>query len=153
MILDNVKNIGLYENIGEKFKTAFDFINDTDLESLEVGKYEIAGDDVFVMISEYTTQDESERLMEAHYKYADIQVIISGKETIFYAPNASQMKLNKEYSEEKDCIFYDSTVPETKCLMQEGDFAIFYPNEFHKPCCNYEVFNDVKKAVFKIKLA
>jgi YhcH/YjgK/YiaL family protein len=152
MILDNIKNTERYKKTDPKFKAAFDFLENTDLEALEPGRHEIMEDDVFVLIQEYTTYPEEGRLMEAHHKYADIQVVICGEEVIYYAEDSSRMSLDSPYDEQKDCVLYDSKAPETKCILRKGDFAVFYPNEFHMPCCKLSESCEVKKAVVKVKV-
>ena len=152
MILDNTKNLGRYTLEDANLKTAFDFIKKTDLSSLEKGRHEISGDEVYVMIQEYTTQPSGGKFMEAHEKYADIQIVVSGKEAIYYSANAEGMALHQEYSAEKDCVLYSSDGPDTVCLMGEGDFVVFYPGELHIPCCELSGPSNVKKAVVKVRM-
>ena len=39
----------------EPFQKAFDFLKNSDLEHMEVGRYEIDGDDIYAMIQKQTT--------------------------------------------------------------------------------------------------
>ena len=72
MILDKLSNQNVYTGIHKRFKAVFDFINTNDLATIELGKHVIDGDNVFVMVMEYTTQDISECKSETHKKYIDI---------------------------------------------------------------------------------
>src|SRR5687768_1995819 len=80
MILDNIENCATYMNLGPRFKQAFDFIARTDLKSLPLGKHEIDGDNLFVILMEYETKDASDCIMENHKKYIDIQYMLRGEE-------------------------------------------------------------------------
>ena len=152
MILDNINNLGCYALEDINLKKAFEFIKKTDLSALEPGKHEISGDDVFILIQEYTTQTSMGRFMEAHRKYADIQIVISGKETIYYSQSSEGMDLHQAYSADKDCVLYSSEGFSSECRMEKGAFAVFYPNELHKPCCALNGQSEVKKAVIKVRM-
>lgn len=152
MILDSITNLGRYITGDENYKKAFEFIEKADLQSLEPGRHEIAGDEVFALIQEYATHPSASRFMEAHNKYADIQIIISGKEIIYYSGNPEGMELHQAYDEDKDCVLYSSGSCMAECRMKDGDFAVFYPNELHKPCCELNGASNVKKAVIKIRM-
>jgi len=152
MILDNLKNSDRYENLDVNFKKAFDFLGNNDLGSLEAGKHEISGGDVFVLIQEYTTNLPEGRFMEAHHDYADIQVVLTGEEAIYYSNSPEGMTLHQPYDGSKDCVLYASNEDDTMCILKEGDFAVFFPKELHKPCCAAGSTCNVKKAVVKIKM-
>lgn len=53
--------------------------------------------------------------------------------------------------EEKDVAFY--AIPperESSLLMQPGMFAVFFPHDIHRPCCQTTRPAKVKKVVVKI---
>ena len=64
----------------EPFQKAFDFLKNSDLEHMEVGRYEIDGDDIYAMIQKQTTAAPENKKAESHYKYIDIQYLIRGEE-------------------------------------------------------------------------
>ena len=152
MILDNIANLRRYKGVNENFDKAFDYIEKTDIAALEAGKHEISGSDVFILIQEYTTHPAEGRFMEAHRKFADIQIVLSGKESIYYSSSPQGMKLHQEYDDSRDCVLYSSEDCAGHCRMKEGDFAIFYPEELHQPCCELNGTSEVKKAVVKVKM-
>ncbi len=149
MIFDKLENLPKYELLDGKFVKAFDFIKETDLENTEAGTYKIDGDDVYAIISNYQTKDASSAHPEAHRKYADVQYMINGSELIGYSFRRKQ-KLIKEYDEEKDFMLYDKV--DTFVKLEEGMFAVFYPDDLHMPGIMEGEPKAVKKLVIKVKL-
>ncbi len=150
MIIDNIENIGLYEEIGSNFKKAVEFIKKTDLKSLENGKVEIDGDKVFAKVMDSKLVEPFYNNWEGHKKYADIQIIIDGGERILYAYN-DNCKVSKEYDEEKDCIFYESDL-NVELNLKENDFVIFLPDDLHMPNIPHPKYKYSKKIVVKVLL-
>ena len=149
MIYDHISNAATYTGVSASIKKGLDYLVNTDLESLEVGKYEIDGSDVFVLIQEYQANALENAKCEAHKKYVDIQYIISGEEYIGYAP-LEGMEVITPYNEEKDVLF----VKWDGVLMNhsKGSFSIFFPQDAHMPKVEKIAASPIKKAVVKIKL-
>lgn len=146
MIADKISNYRIY-NLGEKFEAAFKFLTGSSLRELPVGKYAIAGEEVFALVSEYETVPENEKFLEGHRKYIDLQCVISGEELIGYASLGSQ-EVVSEYNEEKDYLL---TKGEAFFIgMEEGRFAVFYPGDLHKPGVMKSKKEFVKKVVIKV---
>ena len=148
MIVDKTDNLKLYTHLGSKFQKAFTFITDPELMLLDNGKYEIDGDNVFALVSEYKTKDELDGKLEAHRKYIDIQFMAKGTELIGYAPFNKQ-ELITEYNEEKDIVFFNGDRSFIK--MEQGMFAVLFPYELHMPGIKSSMRKDVKKVVIKVK--
>jgi YhcH/YjgK/YiaL family protein len=148
MIVDKTDNLKLYTHLGSKFQKAFSFITDPELMLLNNGKYEIDGDNVFALVSEYKTKDELDRKLEAHRKYIDLQFMAKGTELIGYAPFYKQ-ELIIEYNEEKDVAFFNGDRSFIK--MEHGMFAVLFPYELHMPGIKSSMCEDVKKVVVKVK--
>jgi YhcH/YjgK/YiaL family protein len=149
MVLDKIENATLYENLHPGFKKAFEFIRKSDFSNFLPGKYAIEGEEIFVLINEYETKGIHESYPEAHQKYIDIQIMISGSEMIGYAPKSNQ-DIVEEYDKKKDIAFYNSTVNffELKTNM----FAIFFSNDLHQPGIALGKSKTVKKAVVKVNI-
>ena len=150
MIADSVKNSGQYEAMGAGVRKAFEYLRTQDLRKLSDGKHEIDGDRVFVLMQSYTTKPEIEARLEAHRKYLDIQVVLEGREVMYWAP-IEGLDADGAYSDERDVIFYKGSVPGALALTA-GCFAVFYPQDGHKPCCHWGAPAAVRKAVFKVRL-
>jgi len=148
MIIDKLDNAYLYRNLGERINKAFDYIAKTDLKNLQPGKYEIDGENIFALISEYQTKPESEGRLEAHRKYIDVQFVISGEELMGYSPLENQSIL-EPYKEENDIIFFRGEKSFTK--VSSGMFAIFFPADVHMPGISINESAYVKKLVIKVR--
>jgi YhcH/YjgK/YiaL family protein len=149
MIVDKTDNLKLYAHLGSKFQKAFTFITDPELMLLDNGKYEIDGDNIFALVSQYKTKDESDGKLEAHRKYIDIQFIAKGTELIGYAQFRNQEVIS-EYNEVKDIAFFKGDKSFIK--MEQGMFAVLFPYELHMPGIKSSFYEDVKKVVIKVKV-
>lgn len=149
MICENIKNAKNYISINKNFEKAFEFLKSNDLKNMPVGKYEIVGEEIFANVQEYTTQDEKEKNWEAHEKYIDIQLIVEGQEIMGYAP-VDCLEVNEDFRPEKDLIFYKETTKGSNIKFTNGDFAIFFPEDGHKPGCALGNPSKVKKVVVKV---
>lgn len=149
MILDKLEHAGWYETLSENFKKGFDYLKNTDLLNAEIGKFEIDGKNVFAIISEYDSKKHEDCRLEAHRTYADIQFIIAGREAIGYTPLSNQ-EVTAEYLPEKDIIFFSGET--TQLPLEAGMFAIFFPQDIHRPCMQITGPEKVKKVVIKVKL-
>ena len=149
MILDKLKNYNKYFAGDSPFVKGFKFILNIDPANLADGKHEIDGENVFALVSSYTTKDASEKQPEAHRKYADIQYVIIGTESIGYAHLEGQ-KVTKEYDEENDIIFYDEV--SFYFRLPTGSFAVFLPDDIHMPGIVDGEACNVKKVVVKVRI-
>jgi len=149
MILDKLKNAGLYGSISANLKIGFDFLKNTDLENLEIGRYEIDGKNVFALVSEYESKKHEDCRLEAHQKYADIQYLVSGREAIGFAPLGGQT-ITSEYNPDKDIVFFSGET--TQQILEAGMFAVFFPQDVHRPCMQINGPEKVKKVVVKVRI-
>lgn len=150
MIIDTIQNASKYFGVHPLFAKAFDYINKTDLAIIEVGKYEIDGDQLKAIISNKKgmTAAESTAKFECHNKYVDIQLCIHGKEQIGWKPREKCSQEKGDYNEEKDVLFYNDA-PDMFFSLTDGQFAIFFPGDVHAPMIGDA---EIKKLVIKVKL-
>lgn len=149
MIIDKLSNSHLYSGLGKNINKAFDYLKKTDFSKIEPGKYEIDGDNIFALVNEYNTKDESDGKPEAHKKYLDVQFVASGSELMGYVPLANQ-KVIDEYNEQNDITFFEGEKSFTK--VEAGMFAIFFPTDVHLPGIRDDEKSFVKKVVVKVKI-
>ncbi|MDC7233406.1 MAG: YhcH/YjgK/YiaL family protein [Spirochaetales bacterium] len=151
MILDSITNAEKYEKVHSSFKMAFDFIRNSDLASLETGRYEIDGDNVFALVQAYEPKAVEEKKFEAHRKYIDIQYMISGSEMMGYT-TPDLLSVSAEYNPDKDVELYSHSTF-TPCELHTGGFAVFFPEDPHMPGCALGSAQpgEVKKLVLKIR--
>lgn len=150
MIFDSIKNRKLYEVMHSGIKLGFDFIEKVINEGAEVGKYEIDGKNVYAMVQEYEGKENHEKF-EAHKNYADIQFVLSGREIMESAKPEFCSPMN-EYNPEKDVQHFTCNGLKTVIEAGENDFAIFFPDDVHKPGIRYAEGEIIRKVVVKVKL-
>jgi YhcH/YjgK/YiaL family protein len=147
MIIDKLEKATYYYSLGARIQKALEYLKDSNLIELEAGKYQIEGDEIFALVSEYDTKAMEGVLWEAHKRYIDIQYIIKGSEKIGYT-NVENLKTTVEYDESKDILF--GTAKGDFVTLQQGMFMILAPQDGHMPtiCCEKPEY--VKKAVIKV---
>lgn len=150
MVLDLLENKDIYLNMHSGFKLAFEFIDRCTRQNPTSGKYVLDGDKVYAMVQEYTTIPREQIQFEAHRKYIDIQFILCGSEIIEWT-NMGDMLSNSSYNEEKDCLLCN-TIDGTPLRLTQGSFAIFYPQDMHKPMCMIDIPSNVKKIIVKVSV-
>ena len=119
--------------------------------SIPDGRHPVDGDRVFALVSSYATGPSTEKRFEAHRRHADVQWIASGAERILYVP-ARGLAVAEPYSEEHDILFFEEPGVSTSLLLNEGDAAVFFPEDAHKPGCMAGARHEVRKVVVKIRL-
>ena len=133
-------------------KNILEYLEKTDLTSIDNGKYEICGQDVFVNIQDYLTKPLEKGKWEAHRKYIDIQYIIKGNERIGVGL-IDDYKSLEPYDSMTDLEFLITDREQDFIKLREKEFLILYPSDVHMPqisCCSSQDY--VKKAVLKIAI-
>ena len=128
MIFDTLKNVDNYKGLGRVYD-ALKFLSETDFSKIELGRYELDGDNIFYMVQSYDT-DPDKTISEAHKKYIDIQYMVEGEEIIGVADISEDKELT-EAKEENDVWCYDcKTEP---LVLSTGKYMVLYPNDLHCP--------------------
>lgn len=146
MIIDSLSNAKKYFSLNPRFEKAFKFLADTDLNNLAEGKHDIDGSEIYAnaMVREGLAPENAK--FEAHDKYIDIQVCISGNESFGWSNRADCKNIKDAYNAEKDVIFYGDK-PDTYVGIKPGQFAIFFPHDVHAPLVGK---GEIKKVVLKV---
>jgi YhcH/YjgK/YiaL family protein len=150
MISDTLKNRNLYGAISSGIKTALEYLATTNFTALEPGRYELDGNNIFILVQKYDTVTKDQGKWECHRKYIDIQYIAEGIEQIGFN-NISNMKITTEYNPEKDVAFLsgDGDV----VTLTKGSYGIFFPEDAHQPkLAPANKPGAVKKVVVKIRV-
>lgn len=151
MIKGNLKNLELLANLGENFKKAIAFLKTIDIEALAPQRYEIDGDEVYAFFCEVDLQEPSKLNLEAHRRYADIQLVTEGQEGMEYAP-VDALSVKTEYNEEQDVAFYENSESAQMLEVSAGEYVLFLPEDAHKPNCAIGCGEKSKKLVIKVQL-
>lgn len=148
MIIDTLENLKNYASVNPLFAKVIEFIQQNDLNALEVGKHEIVGKDLFVNIQMAKGRTPAEAVIETHNDMIDIQIPLSDDETFGYTPREALPKA--EYNAEKDITKYPDLAAESYVTCQPGMMAIFFPQDGHAPCI--AGVPELKKAIFKVSV-
>lgn len=146
-----IENTEINERIDEKITEVLSYMETIDLQELPVGKY-VVDDDVYYMVQEYETKSIDQCRIESHKKYVDIQWIINGAERIDVS-DIYALALEEEYDDVKDVMFWKETSQLSQMVLRDGSYAIFYPQNAHRPSIAINKSAMVKKVVIKIKIA
>jgi len=150
MIVDTLKNAAKYFALHPSFARAFEYIQITNLDTTEPGKYEVDEDRLKAIFSNKTgmTAEASTSKFECHNKHIDIQLCIHGVETIGWMPREKCTIENGDYNPEKDVQLY-SDPPDMFFQLTDGQFVIFFPEDVHAPMIGDA---EIKKLVIKVKI-
>ena len=149
MIYDHINNIATYKGLSPNIALGLDFLKQMNPDTA-VGTYQI-NQHVKAIVSEYETKLENEYGYEVHRKNIDIQYLLSGEERIACLP-IERLKETKAYNEEKDAAFYEANIKPQEMMIGDGYFAIFIPQDGHKPQLYVDKTMRVKKVVIKIEI-
>lgn len=150
MFFSNVSIAKKYNYLEEKFLAAYKWLEETDIAALPVGSYPILGDTVVANVQEYTSIKWEEGSFETHEKYFDIQYVVSGKEQFGICKRDGLVV--KERRDASDLIFYEEPALSGSVLLEAGDLIVVAPEDAHKPRCQADGPEPVKKVVVKVAL-
>lgn len=148
MIMDVLNNWGQYAWENERFDAAFEYLEGLDANIAD-GTYELDGRNLYCMIQSYETKPAEGQEFEAHREYADIQLLLKGRESILWAPREG-LEVTKPYK--PDIEFYRLIEAPTELVLAPRQFAVFMPDDAHAPCIAHGAPSPVRKAVVKVKL-
>ena len=154
MILDTLAQSALYTHLGDialtaRMRLAFDYLKAFSPDVAD-GRYDVNGDAVFALVQSYATVDATQKKLESHRQYLDIQYVAEGLERIQHVP-VDALVAATSYVPEKDCTHYRDSNRTTDLILGAGSFAIFFPNDGHKPGCSVDGPVRVKKVVMKVR--
>ena len=149
-IKGSLANIGECAKLGQHFAKAVTFLQRRDLKSLPNGRYELDGENAYAMVQEVMLKPWGTGRPEVHHEYFDIQLPLSGEETI--GVGRFDPAIPGDFDGEKDVGFYDDAQVEPLAL-RPGEFAILYPESCaHAPCCSEDAAGmTIRKIVVKVR--
>ena len=130
MIYDTLENAASY-SMGPAFRKAVEYVKTLNASTPD-GSYEIDGDKITARVMSYETQDGAPAKYEVHRKFADLQVLIAGHETVFVRM-AKGLPVQTPYNAEKDCEFLspDEHSAELNVQLFPGYFTLLLPQDAH----------------------
>jgi YhcH/YjgK/YiaL family protein len=149
MIYDLIGNAKQYSKGFKQLSKAIAFIKKID-PSVKDGRYDICGDEMYAIISSYQTTRDDESLFEAHRKYIDVQYMLKGEERIDVT-QGTDVRIKERYSAKKDVFFIHTPKCYSSIILSSGNFALFYPQDYHRPGKLISTSKKVRKVVIKIR--
>lgn len=145
MIIDNLENISKYEKIISG--KVINFLKNISCDA-KTGHYEIDSNS-YANVDEYSPKEYANCKFEAHKKYIDIQMVLSGEENLEYRC-IDGLKISEEYDEKRDVMFFENSKTDFDTVkLTPYKFVFIYPHEAHKPQIK-TTSSHVKKVVVKI---
>lgn len=144
MIIDTLDQAARYFALNPHFEKAFAWLRQN--PGAAVGRYDIDGEQCYVMIQSVTGRGQADPLIEAHDRYLDIHVTLEGLEQIGWKPRSACSAAKASYDAETDAALW-SEAPDFYVPVAPGQFAVVYPEDAHAPCSGE---GQVLKAVFKV---
>lgn len=131
------------------FQDVINYLNGIDLADLPLGRHEIDDDRIYMNVMSFETSQAEEKQAEVHKEYIDMQILIAGNEKIMFGlPN--NHAIATEYDKENDFYLVEAINTESALVLAPNMFAIFFPEEPHKPGCIVNTSEKIHKAVVKI---
>ncbi|QGM80028.1 YhcH/YjgK/YiaL family protein [Otariodibacter oris] len=152
MFFDHISTVNL-DRYPKAIQTALTYLKETDFDSLATGRYEIKGDLIYAQVLDLETYEKSSILPEVHRNYLDVQYLHSGTEKIGIAIDLGNNPIAKDYDPERDILFYSDVSDESELVMRPGNFAVFFPEDIHRPACINIAYSKIKKIVVKIAMS
>jgi biofilm protein TabA len=137
-----------YEANKANWDKVIDFLRDRNLEMIEPGKYPIAGEDVFAIITEPAAKELDSAGFERHRNYIDLHYVIKGEEKI-YAQGMDTITMSKPYDATKDVENF--ALKGKAYTATPRYFFLFFPGELHEPGIRPAGAAKEKKLVIKIR--
>lgn len=153
MIVDNISDWRTY-SLGEAWKKVFSFLETLSADA-EEKEYPIDGDAIFARVMSYATKEETapDAVLEAHRKYAEVHMALSGSERIAVYPTRA-LESKGGFNADRDVEFFEyKETAKLQLSMYPGTFACLLPQDAHMPGLFTEENGAVaKKVVVKILL-
>lgn len=130
MIIDSLKNLSNYAALNPWFKQAVEFVASHDLSTLLPGKIVLDPDNLIVNVNKIGIKTPDAAKLETHRQFIDIQIPVSGPETMGYTP--ADTLPSSHYDADNDIAFYPGLADEYFNLVP-GMFAVFFPSDGHAP--------------------
>ncbi len=132
-------------------RMALSYLRDTNFETLPAGRHDVQGDDIYAVLMDVTTKPTADNKPEVHRKYIDIQFVVHGQEGIGVAVDRGNNKASENFLDERDVLFYSGMEGESNLVLRSGDFAVLFPTDAHRPLCQVDGPESVRKVVMKVR--
>ncbi|HCB0228700.1 TPA: YhcH/YjgK/YiaL family protein [Klebsiella variicola subsp. variicola] len=137
-------------------RQALAFIASQDFQHFAAGKIDLIPGKLFCLLQEMDSMPFAQARPESHRQFIDIQYLISGEERMGVSRAESRCHhVTEDMTPQQDILFWQVEDEETQIRLTPGMFAIFFPQDIHRPCCHPREGEQkhLRKAVMKIDCA
>ena len=132
MICDRLENLPNSAPLApEAWPAIVEFLGKCGAGEAGIGRNELQGDKLFVNVQSYDTKPFNGEKLEYHRRYADLQLLLAGKETLYYAPAGTPA--TTPYDEAGDYGFNKVPGDALPLPLEVGNFVLLLPEEGHLP--------------------
>lgn len=148
MILDKAENLELYAGLHRHMPAVIRFIRDFLAAPGADGRYEICGEEAYANVFGKDNGPDGEKRFETHDRYIDLQLVLEGGQTIYWA-DRDGLQVSEAYCAERDITFY-APAEGLACGLRAGQFLYLLPTDGHRPDCGLEGERFCRKMVVKL---
>jgi YhcH/YjgK/YiaL family protein len=146
VVSDLLANAHLYAALGPGIARGLQFLTETDLAHLALGRHELDGTRLYALVNDYTPKPPAEGRWEAHRRYLDLQYVVLGAERMGVAP--IDRLAAGDYDADRDMLWLQGSGD--FLTFGAGQFMILWPGDAHMPGIDGGVPGPVRKVVVKI---
>lgn len=151
MIFDTLSNIEQYKGISKKLDEAIDFIKKTDFSKSGEGKTAVC-DAFYYTKAVVQTGDITDAPFEAHKKFIDIFIPLTGREIVKTAEAAS-LTVTYPYQDADDFYLLEGPA-QTNVVNTPDTFTILFPQDAHNSAGGVDGERiDFEKIVVKVRVS
>jgi len=145
MILAKFEDAAEYCGIHPRLDEALKRIDHEFLETVGTETMQLEGNALYVTRFDYETLPLEETFYEAHKKYLDIHILLSGEERV----DIAHPDTLSQFEHRDDFYAYTGSAEQT-LILRPGNFLVVFPGDAHRIKICTERPAPVSKAVFKV---
>jgi YhcH/YjgK/YiaL family protein len=120
-----------YKKNAKQWETLFQWLRDTDLETIPKGKHPIPNSTLVASVEDSENSPLEKRNTESHHRKIDFQLVVRGTEGFALLDHESST-VSQPYDEKKDVMRYHYVREKTHFFnVKGGQFVIFFPSDWH----------------------
>ena len=145
MIFAKLTDAADYRGIHPRLDRVIDCLNEEFLHQVGTQTQKLEDDLLYVTRFDYETIPLEEAFFEAHKKYLDVHLMVSGAERV----DISHPDVLTLFDHKDDFYAYQGEAEQT-LLLTPGSFLVVFPGDAHRIKVQVEGPENVSKVVFKL---
>lgn len=145
MIFAKLKDAADYRGVHPRLDRVIDCLNEEFLNKVGTQTQKLEGDLLYVTRFDYVTSPLEETFFEAHKKYLDVHLMMSGAERV----DISHPDVLSLFDHKDDFYAYRGQAEQT-LILTPGSFLVVFPGDAHRIKVQVKGPENVSKVVFKL---